>query len=278
MIYDCFPFFNEFDILKIRLNTLNDVVDKFVIYESNFTFSGNKKKFFFDERKHLFNEFAHKIIHIKDRDNNFDLNPFERDEYQKNKISSGLKKCSDNDIIIFSDCDEIPNPKKIKEILQDFEDDKVYHFAQNNYYFYLNLQDISNNLLSFTGEFKFKFNKKWLGSKMFSYGLLGNKDIVTFRYPSSKKNGIRVENGGWHFTYMSREKDDDIIDSIKYKIENAAHQEFNNDKIINNIPNKIASQKDIFNRKSKFKKVDIDDSFPEFLLNNKTLFKHLILK
>ena len=93
MIYDCFPFFNEIDLLKIRLNTLDGVVDKFVIYESQYTFSGNIKKFYFEENKELFKDFLHKIIHIKDEDNIESLNPYERDEYQKNKIAEGIKKC-----------------------------------------------------------------------------------------------------------------------------------------------------------------------------------------
>jgi len=278
MIYDCFPFFNEIDILKIRLNTLDGVVDKFVIYESKYTFSGNIKKFYFEENKELFKDFLHKIIHIKDEDNIESLNPFERDEYQKNKIGKGLKKCSQDDIIIFSDCDEIPNPKKIKEILNDFKSDKIYHFAQSNYYFYLNLLDRSNKLLSFSGEFPFIFNKKWLGSKLFSYKLIGKKEIVSFRYPEAKKNGIRVKDGGWHFTYMARNKEDNIIDSIKLKIKSAAHQEFNNDLILNKIDDNLSKQKDIFNRRVRFKKVNIADTHPVYIQNNIKLFQHLILE
>lgn len=278
MIYDCFPFFNEIDILRIRLNTLNHIVDKFVIYESAYTFSGNKKKLFFDENKDLFKDFKEKIIHIKDLENDKNLNPFERDEYQKNKIISGLKNCIDSDVIIFSDCDEIPNPKKIELLLKDFDSNKIYHFAQNNYYFYLNLQDTSSKLLSFTGEFPLVFNKKWLGSKLFSYSLIGDKPIVSFRYPTAKKNGIRIKDGGWHFTYMSRDENEDIIKSINYKIESAAHQEFNNDSIKNNVLNNIQKKKDIFNRRVTFKKVEINESFPQYIIENIKSFDHLILK
>ena len=278
MIYDCFPFFNELDILKIRLNSLNHIVDKFVIYESRYSFSGKQKKLFFKENKKLFDKFSDKIIHIIDDENDEKLNPFERDEYQKNKIIKGLKDCNEKDIIIFSDCDEIPNPKKIEQIIKNFDNKRIYHFAQNNYYFYLNLQDASSKLLSFTGEFPFIFRKKWLGSKLFSFSLIGNKKLVSFRYPSSKKNGIRIKDGGWHFTYMSRSKDDDIFDSIKHKIENAAHQEFNNDFILNNIKSNISKKKDIFNRKVNFKKVDINHTFPKYILQNLDTFDHLILK
>lgn len=64
MVYDCFQFFNELDILKIRLNVMNDVVDKFVISEATETFSGLKKPLYYEENKEMFKEFEDKIIHV----------------------------------------------------------------------------------------------------------------------------------------------------------------------------------------------------------------------
>ena len=63
-IYDCFPFFNELDLLEIRLNYLDPYVDHFVLCESNVTFSGISKKYFYLENKNLFEKFEHKIIHV----------------------------------------------------------------------------------------------------------------------------------------------------------------------------------------------------------------------
>ena len=63
MIYDAFYFFDELDLLEIRLNILNDYVDYFVISESNETFNGNKKQLFFNENKNKFKNFQHKIIY-----------------------------------------------------------------------------------------------------------------------------------------------------------------------------------------------------------------------
>ena len=68
-------------------------------------------------------------------------------------MGRGLKDCTEEDIIIFSDLDEIPNPEKIKEILQNFDRTKIYHFAQRLFYCYLNMEEVSGNLLSYAGEF-----------------------------------------------------------------------------------------------------------------------------
>ena len=63
-IIDCFIFYNELDLLTYRLNLLNNIVDYFIIVESTHTFVGKEKKLFFDENKHLFENFNNKIIFL----------------------------------------------------------------------------------------------------------------------------------------------------------------------------------------------------------------------
>ena len=133
MIYDCFQFFNELDILKIRLHVLSPVVDRFVISEATETFSGLKKPLYYEENKAMFAEFEDKIIHVV-VDDTPQGGTHERDTFQKNAVTRGLAGCTDDDIVIFSDLDEIPNPDKIREILQNFQEDKIYHFAQRLFY------------------------------------------------------------------------------------------------------------------------------------------------
>ncbi|MBN1469627.1 MAG: glycosyl transferase GT17 family protein [Fusobacteriaceae bacterium] len=275
MIYDCFQFFNELDILKIRLNTLNNVVDKFVICESTVTFSGENKPLYYKENKELYKEFEDKIIHVIVEDTP-DVNPFERDVFQKNAVKRGLINCSEDDVIIFSDLDEIPNPEKIKECINNIEKNKVYHFAQRNYYYYLNLEEISGELLSFSGEFDEVKDKKWLGTKMCTFSYIKNREIGILRHPEQKNNGVRIDDGGWHFSYMGGDKTISIEERIANKIKSAAHQEYNNQKILGKLKNKIEGKKDLFGRKSKFKVVSLDNSFPNYLLENKVLYSHLI--
>lgn len=89
MVYDCFQFFNELDILKIRLNVLSPVVDRFVISEATETFSGLKKPLYYEENKAMFAEFQDKIIHVVVDDTPAG-GTHERDTFQKNAVTRGL--------------------------------------------------------------------------------------------------------------------------------------------------------------------------------------------
>ena len=151
MVYDCFQFFNELDILKLRLHVMAPVVDRFVISEATETFSGQPKPLYYEENKEMFSEFADKIIHVVVDDTPPGYT-HDRDTFQKNAVGRGLAGCTDEDIILFSDLDEIPNPEKVKEILEHFDPTKIYHFAQRMFYCYLNMEEVSGNLLSYAGE------------------------------------------------------------------------------------------------------------------------------
>ena len=91
MVYDCFQFFNELDILKLRMHVLNDVVDKFVISEATVTFSGEKKPLYFQENREMFREFEDKIIHKVVDDTPMDTSAFMRDSHQKCAVEDRVK-------------------------------------------------------------------------------------------------------------------------------------------------------------------------------------------
>ena len=146
-IYDCFMFFDEEMLLDLRLNILDKYVDKFVITEANYTHNGKPKKLVFDINN--FKKFKDKIIHIVvDQDpveqtlrNVTDLgtkrlNSIKRIEFQRNEILRGLSNASDEDYIIYSDNDEIPNLENIN-FLQNKS--KIILFKQNMYYYKFNL-------------------------------------------------------------------------------------------------------------------------------------------
>ena len=120
MIYDCFTFFNELDLLEIRLNVLNDVVDKFVLVEATTTFSGTPKPLYFNENKKRFDKFASKIIHVIINDTPIQPKTiigeyWSWEFFQRNAIVRGLVNCKETDTILISDLDEIPNPNQIKD-------------------------------------------------------------------------------------------------------------------------------------------------------------------
>lgn len=278
MVYDCFQFFNELDILKIRLNVLSPVVDRFVISEATETFSGLKKPLYYEENKEKFAEFSDKIIHVTVEDTPKGDTHY-RDTFQKNAVTRGLKDCKDEDVIIFSDLDEIPNPDQIREILKNFSDDKIYHFAQRLFYCYLNMEEVSGNLLSYAGEFEGVERKKWIGTKMLSYKLLREQGLLLgeLRFPERKEIGIRVDDGGWHFGYMGGHGEKDIRKRVQEKVISAAHQEYNSKHVLSNVTDKIKSGNDIFGRNARFVRRDIDESFPKYIREHQKELDFLIM-
>jgi len=138
-IYDCFLYWDEDLLLDLRLNILNDYVDYFVIVEGNKTWQNNYKNFRFDIKK--FQKFEKKIIYIQVKDMPEGKNPWIRENFQRNCIERGFKDIRDNDLIIISDLDEIPNPESILK----FDTKKKYAvFRQNQYYYKFNLQAKKN--------------------------------------------------------------------------------------------------------------------------------------
>jgi beta-1,4-mannosyl-glycoprotein beta-1,4-N-acetylglucosaminyltransferase len=283
-VYDCFLFFNELDILELRLEILNDFVDKFVIVESTVTFSGKEKPLFFNENKDKFSKFADKIIHVivddtpedfinlpyinipsDDRDviKNKILKYVEtsegwgrhekqwgRETYQREAMFYGLTDCKDDDIVLLSDLDEIPNPIALEKIKNKLNSD-VFNFNQTSYYYFLNLVK----------------EYDWSGPKCLSWKNLKELSINLIR--QNKYTTVTIKEGGWHFSFMGGEE------RVKIKIDAYSHQEYNNDHIISNIENNIENNIDPFFR-SRLIKIDIDSSYPEYILNNLQKYQHMI--
>jgi len=285
-IYDCFLFFNELEILELRLETLNDFVDKFVIVESTVTFSGKEKPLVFNENKDKFTKFKDKIIHVIIDDTPDDfinlpyvINPITEDDKIKNKILNyvetsegwgrhekqwgretyqreaifyGIKECSDDDIILISDLDEIPNPKEIENIKNNITNE-IFDFKQTTYYYYFNLLK----------------EYDWSGTKCLVWNKLKYLSINLIR--QNKFTTDIIKNGGWHFSFMGGP------DRVKIKIDAYSHQEYNNQHIISNIQNNIENDIDPFFR-GKLDKVNIDDTFPEYIINNINKYSYMIKK
>lgn len=283
-IYDCFLFFNEIDILELRMEILGNYIDKFVIIESSVTFSGKEKPLFFKQNKDKFTKFQDKIIHVivDDTPNDFTNLPYinnpltendiiknkilkfvetsegwgrhqkqwGRETYQRESILYGLKECSDDDIILISDLDEIPNPNEIENIKTSITNE-IFDFKQTTYYYYFNLLKECN----------------WSGTKCLTNSNLKNKSINLIRQNKYTTNVIG--SGGWHFSFMGG------IEKIKAKIDAYSHQEYNNQHIISNIENNVNSENDPFFRGG-LTKVSVDDSFPKYILKNINKFKHMI--
>ena len=293
-IFDCFMYFDEDLILDLRLNTLNKFIDYFVIVESIYNHKGEKRKLKFNIKK--FKKFNNKIIYlihnqvpneikkIKKNDSENEINTkyifnaIFRENSQRNYILKGLSKAKDDDIILISDVDEIPNLKKV------------------------NFKKLKNKLIFFNQEmFYYKFNLKlpnynWIGTKSCKKKDLKNpqwlRNIKDRKYPfyrldtffSDKKftNVEIIKNGGWHFTNIK------TAEQIRYKLKSYLHhREFEVNPVTKNqieklIKNRIAiydlrldkrSQK--IGQGSKLQKYNLK-KLPEYIIDNKKKYKKWI--
>jgi hypothetical protein len=250
MIYDCFIFYNELEVLEIRLNELDKYVDKFVIVESRKTFTMKEKPLHYEQNKHLFERFNHKIIH---KVIDFNSGGAWGNEFnQRNSLKSAIPNCKPDDIILLSDVDEIPNLRNFDFNL--IREGETVGFNQQYYYYSFNCQMSLTQYIT----------------KGMLYGKLGDRDMQTMRglEPTHYHNDM-----GWHFSYMGD------VEKIKLKINSFAHQDMNlpqyTDK--DKLSKRIQEGKDLFDRSYGFTTVDITtDSHPEYLAKNNGKFSHLI--
>ena len=269
-LIDCFMYFDDDLVLDIRLNTLNEHVDQFIIAEATLDHAGNDKKLNFDMNK--FTKFKHKINYLIIEDLPKSVSALRknwhpahtRDQFQRNSLERGYKNFDDNDLIMISDVDEIPNPQKISEFKVE---NKYACFIQKNFQAKINNLNITEENWPGTKICQKKFLKspQWLRN-------IKTKKRKIWNFYKDKEPQI-ILNGGWHFSFL---KNNELIQK---KIMSFAHQEFNKINFTNldNIEKKINSQTDIFERPYHYKKVELDNQFPKYILENKNKFRDWIL-
>ena len=267
-IYDCFQFYNEENILDLRLNILAETVDFFVIVESTTDHQGNKKKLNFDKNK--FKKFEKKIIHIVVEDTEDIIKKPHLgqnslvERHQRNSIIRGLKNCADDDLVIISDVDEIPDLNKLNLL----DKKKRYAvFCQKKFDYKLNLLNETEG--------------DWYGSKICLKKNLKSpqwlRDLKFKKYPFWRIDKVRdlqiIQNGGWHFSYLQSPQ------VLLKKIASMSHGEHNKPEFANvkNIEEKIKMKKNIFGLGFSYKKVNLDNSFPKYILDNKEKYKKWII-
>lgn len=278
MVIDCIPFFNELDILKLRLHILDPLVDRFVIEEATHTFSGLPKELCFEKNREMFEEFLPKITYLVVDNSPKEISTHERDKFQKNALAKALTDASDEDVLILSDVDEIPNPAVLHELVKRFDPDKIYHLAQRNFYCYLNMEEVSGNLLSITGEFPGVERRMWLGTKVFAKKNIPESGIIDLREISPEDpRSVRVADGGWHFGYMGSCHETDVSKRVGTKVVAAAHQEYNTEDVLAEVKDRLILGEDIFGRNAVFQWAVVDESYPQYLLEHKSEYDYLIM-
>jgi len=286
-IFDSFIFFNELDLLEIRLNILKDVVDYFVLTESPYTVSGNEKPLYYLENKDRFGSLNDKIIHniTEEIPNDYNSekylakNPyytnyneysvssqdkiinipirFQRAIYNRDHSIQGILKAgaTDDDIILTSDADEVANPLVIESISDWFDSNNIYFCLQKAFYYKLNVL----------------FEDDWKGTRITTLQKLKDYSIDLLRQPEIVQKSYGIENGGWHWSYFGG------LESIRQKINALEHQEVNTEENHNLLEQRVGDIKDPFGRQYLNPIVEkLDDSYPEYILDNQEKYSRFI--
>jgi beta-1,4-mannosyl-glycoprotein beta-1,4-N-acetylglucosaminyltransferase len=266
-VFDCITFFNENFITNLRFEILDPVVDFFVICESIYDHKGNKKNINFKLKN---SKFKKKIIHIIVKDKfSKSASPWKNQALQREKIFDGLKNSKENDFIMFSDPDEIPNPHLLKNF---FLKKKYGIFLQKHFVYKINLLNQYENPWEGTRIAR----KKDLSSIDYMRQKVLRKNLKYSFWRIDKERNIETfNNGGWHFNNLMSPK------NISLKIRTFAHSEYNKkcffDPII--IKKKIKERKDLFNRGRTYKKISINkNNYPTFIFNSLNKLRNFIEK
>lgn len=285
-IFDIFTFFNELDMLEMRLEMMDPYVDRFVIIECVETFSGNPKPLHLkDQLDTRFKKYKHKISYMMNLEplqsyddarkrvlddtlpktirqaclqalTSSNVPPGElhwlKEFFQKELLRLALESSGieDDDLCFIGDLDEFWNPElDYKNFVEDF---KIYKLKQLVYSLYLNNRS----------------NEDWAGTLLTKYKNVKNACLNHLRTPSKTRYEY-IDNGGWHFTFMGGK------DQIKLKLESYGHQEYNNDTIKSGIENSLLTNKDVLGRSS-FNFWIEEDNLPKYILENKQKYKKFI--
>lgn len=268
MIYDCFTFFNEFDLLEIRLNVLKDVVDRFVLVEATRTHSNLPKPLHFEENKDRYAPFLDRITHIVVDEYPEYETSWTYENHQRNEIRRGLEDCRDDDIVLISDLDEIPRAELVEAHRND---PGIKIFEQLHHCYYLNHCYIrrpnwhGTRMLSgkdFRHALDHVFNYGSCNIEHLNQGTTANK-IRTY------DGGPVIKNAGWHFSYLGG------LEAIRLKIQAYSHQERNyKDSIdLKNIERRISRSF----QSCRLIGLEIDaESYPPYIKENLEKYAHLI--
>jgi hypothetical protein len=259
VIWDTFLFFNELDVLELRLHELNSCVDKFVFVEATWTHQLQPKPLIFAQNRDRFAAFADKIVYLTIEGIPRGVAPgSSAAHYSRSFLLNGLKNCSNSDIILLSDLDEIPRPEVIRELSGKITPNDKWVLKHNTYCYCINL------LMTI----------KWLGTTVVTYEYLMNVyggKLHMLRFARKKRGSGRIDDGGWHFTFLG-----DALD-VSDKLKAYADSEWTNDNVTNvgRIDQCIKSRVNCLSHEP-LTVVEIDDTYPRYIQENLGKFRKYI--
>lgn len=259
VVYDCFPFFNELDLLDIRFAELDSVVDRWVIAECIKTHSGQDKPLYFRDNLERYAKYLHKITHIVVDDlPEVPANPDDRswaiERHQRDALMKGLVQCRDTDVILIGDADEIPKKEAIQHYLS-LTEHRLSCISLRPCYYYMNCES----------------HEPWNWLRILPYRIMKNMTPCGVRYVPNYDmlNDVIKDNNsyaGWHYSFLGG------TEKVIEKIENTAHQEYNKDIYKNPdiIKTLVDAGKDILFRPIAYNytKADPNLDYPQYVRDN----------
>lgn len=256
-IVDSISFYNELDILEIRLATMYDHVDRFVIVESDKTFTGLYKGYNLEKNWDRYKQWADKIHYVKIVGLTLP-DPWKNEFWQNSQTHQGWYDLTDEDVVIVGDCDEIVRPEAI-EFLKKTDYD-FYGFMTPMSYFRFNYVDCFDNNGIWPRAFRGyrDFENTW--NMRFMNEIPGGKNV-------------NLQHAGWHLSWQGDEQ------AALTKLKSFSHSELNIPKITDNlnIDRMIAEKKDHIHQADGWRVVKLDEYFPKAILENKEKYAKYIL-
>ena len=267
-IYDCFPFYNELDLLEIRLEELYDHVDHFVLVEADTTYTDLPKPFYFEENRQRYAKYLDKIIHVKVEDMPHSKDAWVNDIFQRDCINRGIVDAGPDDIIVVTDLDELIRPEVMDSMRQDV-DTQLWGLRMPLFNFKFNYMLTSNGCYDV-----------WAMATRFSLmvpadALRAQRFNLMHLPPGFNDHGIRImEHAGWQFTYLG----DTAF--ARNKIQSFAHTETNVPEIVDHLDVECS----IINGHGitphpdyRFSAVVLNDYFPATVVNDPETYQNWIL-
>lgn len=259
-VVDSILFHDEIDMLELRLNIMGDHVDRIVIVESDHTFTNIPKPYNFLDHADRFKKWHNKIFYVKTH-SPLNTNPWDNEHWSRDQMVHGWNDLTNEDVVIVADVDEIIRPEAV-DFLRKTEYNH-YGLVMPASYYKFNYVDVLSDRIGYIAwacAFRNMINVP--PSRLRGYNGPANKSVF-------------IHHAGWHFSWMGNKQY--LLD----KLNSFSHTEFNNQGTKHNIDildTIISKQIDhLRSDRQKWRVVDLDNYFPQYILDNKEKFKDYIL-
>jgi beta-1,4-mannosyl-glycoprotein beta-1,4-N-acetylglucosaminyltransferase len=272
-IYDCFMFFNELELLELRLRELSAVVDRFVLVEATRTHSNRPKPLVYAENRDRFRAFADRIVHVVVDDAPDTSDAWAIEKFQRDGVLRDLAGCRADDVILLSDVDEIPSPDKVLEASRRLRrprtaPSRLMHAALRSRWVRHPLRPLLKRHHPSLIVFEMTPYVGYLNLRCRDTRCYGTR--ATLRRDLTRPRELRglhgrvVRDGGWHFSSMGG------VDRVREKLGAFAHREYDTPEFSDSerLTRVLEHGEDLYGRDVAWDRVEIDSTYPRALVEN----------